>query len=259
MSDNIIKILGASGGKSNDNELVCIEVSPNIFIDAGNIINGATNIDKIEHIFITHSHLDHILDIALLIDATFATRKISLKVYGSIGTLKSIKEHILNWEIWPDFTQINLTGTQIPSVELINIDIDQTIQIDQYKIKAIKNNHTKNSNGYVVTKDNKSILFSSDTYKCDEIWTEINNNLSISSIVIDVSFPSNMEKLASQSKHLTPKLLAQELMKLERDDIIVYAHHIKPNYLSIIENEFKELNVLKNNGKILNSKDRIYY
>lgn len=44
------------------------------------------------------------------------------------------------------------------------------------------------------------------------------------------TFPNSMIELARMSKHLTPDLLAQELRKLDREDISVYAYHLKPAY-----------------------------
>ena len=91
---NKIKILGASGGKSKTDDLISIQISSKIIIDAGNIINAVKNPLEIEHIFITHAHLDHILDIGFLIGATFEIRTIPLKIYGQKETLQSIKKHI---------------------------------------------------------------------------------------------------------------------------------------------------------------------
>ncbi len=258
-SKNNIKVLGAYGGKATNMELTSLQLSKEIVLDAGNLIGGLGNgIRNINHIFITHAHLDHINDIGFLIDATFESRTTPLKIYAQKNTLDSIKKHILNWEIWPDFTQINLIGTQQPSIELVEIQLDETIEIHDCKIKAIPNNHTPSSNGFVIEKNNtSSILFTSDTYCCDSIWEEANNNPKITAIIVDVSFPSRMEQLAYDSKHLTPSLLEEELKKLKRDDISIYVNHIKPSYKLEVVTEIIKSNLLLNGGNILEAQDVI--
>jgi len=67
-----ITILGANGSISKESFSTCIRVSQHTVIDAGNIIRGlGKDANLIENIFISHTHLDHIIDIAFLIDNTF--------------------------------------------------------------------------------------------------------------------------------------------------------------------------------------------
>ena len=95
-----IKILGAYGGKATNMALTSLQLSKEVVMDAGNILEGLGNgIKNINHVFISHSHLDHINDIGFLIDATFEQRKIPLKIYARKKTLEDIKTHILNWDI----------------------------------------------------------------------------------------------------------------------------------------------------------------
>jgi len=260
MHDSSIKILGAYGGKSTNMQLTSLQLSKEVVLDAGNILEGLGNgIKNVNHVFITHSHLDHINDIGFLIDATFETRKIPLKIYARRKTLDDIHKYILNWDIWPDFTAINLIGTTTPSVELIEIKLHEVVEVDGCKIKAIENNHTPSSNGYVIEKGKSAILFSSDTYCCDSIWEEVNENKKITAVIIDVSFPSRMAQLAFDSKHLTPKLLIEELKKLKRDDVSIYVNHIKPAYKVELLKEIIKSDVLLNKGNILEAQDVVEF
>jgi ribonuclease BN (tRNA processing enzyme) len=257
---NNIKVLGAYGGKAINMQLTSLQVSREVVVDAGNILEGLGNgIKHINHIFITHSHLDHINDIGFLIDATFEQREQPLKVYGQKKTLEHIHKYILNWDIWPDFTQIPLMQSNKNAIELIEIELNKEIEVDGCKIKAIANNHTSSSNGYIVDKGESAILFTSDTYCCENIWTEINNNTNISAVIVDVSFPSRMDKLAFDSKHLTPKLLKEELKKLTRDDVSVHINHIKPTYKAEVVSEIIKLELLLNGGMILEAQDVIHF
>jgi HD-GYP domain-containing protein (c-di-GMP phosphodiesterase class II) len=186
-----------------------------------------------------------------LVDTYFIEKSKSLKIYGLKETLDALNEHIFNWSIWPDFQEISLIGSKYKSIEFIEIQIGKEYNLDEVTLKPIALNHTIPTCGYVVKKENISMIYASDTYTCDSLWQEVNYDKSINSVVVDVSFPSEMDKLAKQSKHLTPMLLKDELKKLKRDDVSIYVTHIKPNYKNLVSKELNILKVLLNDGRII--------
>ena len=83
----MIKILGSHGNRSEKFHTTCIQVSKHTVIDAGNIIYGLGDKAKeIDNIFLSHSHLDHVLDSAFLCDNFFSERKEPIKIYASDST-----------------------------------------------------------------------------------------------------------------------------------------------------------------------------
>ncbi|MCK5110163.1 MAG: GAF domain-containing protein [Arcobacteraceae bacterium] len=252
MEINVVKVLGAFGSKGINKEMTCLQVSQSIVIDAGNILHSLE--DKaldINHIFLTHTHLDHIVDIPFLIDTFFDKRKEPLIIYGLKDTITHLQDNLFNWHIWPDFSSINLKDSEQKAVVFKEITLNKEITVDNCILKPIKTEHAASSCGYVITKDETSILFTSDTYKCQNIWDEVNTNKTIKSIIIEASFPSRFEQLAFDSKHLTPKLLEEELHCLKRDDVTIYVNHLKSAYANEISEECYKLNILLNNGHVL--------
>jgi hypothetical protein len=68
-----------------------------------------------------------------------------------------------------------------------------------------------------------------------------------------------MEKLAQDSKHLTPKLLKEDMNEyLKRDDLQFFIYHLKSIYYKKIKKEIYDLNILSNGGKILEQGDVIH-
>ncbi len=249
---NDIKLLGTSGSKTDKCGASSILVSKNIAIDAGNIINSMQNrAQDIEHIFLTHSHLDHISDIPYMIDTFFAKMDKPLKIYALKETIQTLNNHMFNWKIWPDFQNIQLLNSKHNAVEFIEISYKQEYKFDEVSIKAIPLNHVVPTCGFVIKKKSFSTIYAPDTYICDSIWQEANKDHTINSIIIDVSFPSRLDKLAKDSKHLTPKLLKQELKKLKRDDVSIFVTHIKPNYFDEVVYELEKYSIFKNNGRVL--------
>ena len=238
--ENSIKILGAFGSKTTSTAMTCIQIDDDKVIDAGNILFGLGDEAKnINHIFLTHSHMDHIADIPFLIDIYFDDRNSSLNIYGTPDTLDNLKRNILNWEIWPDFTEIKLSHSSDMAIKLIPIDLDTDININDIKLKAIKTNHTAGSCGFVIEKNNHALFFTADTCNAHKIWEEVNNNKKINSVIIDVSFPCEYKQLAVDSKHLTLELLEKDMENLQRDDVKIYINHLKPSFIPQIEEELK--------------------
>jgi HD-GYP domain-containing protein (c-di-GMP phosphodiesterase class II)/ribonuclease BN (tRNA processing enzyme) len=244
----MIKILGSHGNRSEKFHTTCIQVSKHTVIDAGNIIYGLGNQAKdIDNIFLSHSHLDHILDSAFLCDNFFSARKEPLKIYALKETIKTLKENMFNWKIWPDFTELTLELSNKKALEFVEIEVDVPICIDDVTLTPIQSNHTVACCGYLIEKEGSGILFSGDTYKNDRLWEILNSSLHVKSLIIDVSFPSSMDVLAKDSKHLTPKVLKEELSKLQRDDVEIYINHIKSNFQEVIEKEITDIGLKKEN------------
>ena len=251
MLKNDIKFLGTSGSKKDGHGSSCVQVSDNIVIDAGNIIQGLKDEARyIEHIFLTHSHLDHISDIAFLVDTYLSQRDTPIKVYGLKETLEALDKHIFNWSVWPDFKEISLVKSGHKSIEFVEIELGVEYEFEDVTLKPIALNHTVPTCGYVIKKDNFCVIYASDTYVSEEIWKEANEDLDIESIIIDVSFPSDFEELARASKHLTPRLLKMELAKLTRA-VNIYVTHIKPSYLEQVSMELDILGVLRGEGRVI--------
>jgi len=242
-----IKILGAQGNRAEKSNTTCIQVSKNTLIDAGNIIQGlGEDAQYINNIFLSHSHLDHIIDSAFLIDNFFAKREKPLKIYALPETLKSLKKHLFNWEVWPDFSTINLPETKTPSIEFIPIEFYKEYKIeDGISLTPIPSVHTVPTCGYIIKSNEGSILFSGDTFKNPELWNLINTNKEIKALLIDVSFPNNQSQVAIDSKHLTANFLKEDMRCLQRDDLSIYINHLKPFYKQDIVKELLEIGINK--------------
>lgn len=256
---NYIKILGASGSKAKNHNTTSFQIFKDIIIDAGNVLNALENETKdINHIFLTHSHADHIADLPFIIETFFEERSSPLTIYALEETIDVLQKHSFNNKIWPDFTKIKLLKNDNFSLILKPIKINETINIHNYFIKAIHAEHIAGSCGYIVTKKNQSFIISGDTYINPILWEEINNNKTIKSLIIECSFPDKLENLATLTKHLTPSLIAKQLQNLKRKDISIFFYHLKPTYKKELLNDIKKHKLLNYHGKILKEGDVIH-
>jgi cAMP phosphodiesterase len=211
------------------------------------------NTNNIEHVFISHSHFDHISDLPFLIENGFVTRQKQLNIYGLKDTIEHIKQFMFNDYIWPDFSLIPLLTTGEKSIKFQVIDYYEPIKIDDVEIYAFPVNHIIPTAGFVIKKENiGNFMISGDTYKTDELWDILNRDKSIKTLLIEISFDSSLDQLAEISKHLTPKLLDEELNKLQRDDLEIFVYHIKDSSYSKIVQELREYpNLVKYKVKVV--------
>ena len=253
-----LTILGSSGTKGKHGGTSAFYIDEKNVIDAGNLLRplGAATA-KIETVWLTHSHLDHIMDIAYIMDSYFEERSAPLVLRGLPETLDAIRTHFLNDQIWPDFSKIDLVGQEVASLQYEPIDtgVRYALGTEGY-IEAYPTDHTVPSCGYIVTEDQSSVLITADTYSLASTLKSIEADEKISAIVVECSFPSAMRSLAEVSKHLTPELLFEGLSPLEKSGIALYINHMKPLCREKIEEEISrkkgawKVKILKDGEKI---------
>lgn len=254
-----VNVLGAFGTKGANNETTCIALNHYNIMDAGNLIKGLKDqCAEIETIWLTHSHFDHIVDIAFLLDCYFEERKKPLRVAALPETIKILQRHIFNELIWPDFSKINLVHSEFKALEFMPIEIGKRYEIGPNEfVEPFATNHTVPSCGYIVTKEGKSLAITADTFRSDTIWELLNKREDVVALLVECSFPSARESLAVESKHLTPKILAEELEKLDKE-IPIYLNHLKKSAEDIIQKELLEIPRLKN-AKIIHDNQKIFF
>jgi len=255
-----ITILGANGTKGFEGGTSAFLIDAYNVIDAGNLLRPMREAAaEIETVWLTHSHLDHIVDIAYILDSYFSQRKKTLTLRGLPATLDAIKKHFLNDLIWPDFSKIKLTGSSEMALEYHPIEMGKVYQLDKNSsIEAYITDHTVESCGYIIHKNSSAVLISADTYDLQSTIASVENDSTITTLVIECSFPSSMRTLAKESKHLTPELLFNALKPIEKRGLRLNINHIKPQHEKIIRDE---LDLYKNAWRveILNAGKKIHF
>jgi cAMP phosphodiesterase len=181
----------------------------------------------VRNIIVTHTHSDHTASLPIFIAEAFVTLDGPVTIYGSSEVVAALREYVFNDQIWPNFERIPLTNQSGPTLRFQVIEPRKTIKIDGLRVTPIPVNHVVPTLGLIVEDGNAAVAFTSDTYVTDELWEAAGKTRNLKAVFVDVSFPDELDGLASASKHLTPALLASELKKLERE-VAVFAVHIKP-------------------------------
>lgn len=240
-----VQVLGCHGGVAPGCKTSCYCINEKIYIDAGSIASTLTHAEqkKVNHVFITHTHLDHIKDLAFLIDNTFDSDREPLTIYSTKEINKSLHRHIFNNIIWPDFTKITVySSTNKTNNAILRFQtLEEQNYIEGCTISYIPVNHPGYAVGFVVDDGEKQIIFSGDSGPTFEIWDVANKCPHLKAIFAEISFPNRMEALAQVSGHFTTSQLIHELDKIDRKDVPVYIAHLKPTFLDELIDEFHKL------------------
>jgi len=234
-----LRILGCSGGIGGNLRTTSFLLDRDVLIDAGTGVSelSLAELVEIDHIFVTHSHLDHIACIPFIVDSVGFMRGRPLTVYASEETLDILKQHIFNWKIWPDFSEI--PNAKEPLIRYQVMAMGETVDLEGRKITSIPANHVVPAVGYHLDSGKASLVFSGDTARNDELWTVVNKIENLRYLIIETAFSNNEKELAVLAKHLCPSMLAEELEKLE-NDAEIFITHLKPGELELTMKEIEE-------------------
>ncbi len=235
-----VKIIGGHGGVTKNYHATSYLIDDSLLIDAGSVASGLDIEDqlKIDNILISHSHLDHIKDLAFICDNCFGLKKSPFEVYSDKRVHESIKTHIFNETIWPDFSK--LPTPENPTINFNNIENKKAFTVGGYKVTPVYVNHPGGAMGFIIEKGETAVLFTLDTKATDEIWEVAKNIKNLKAIFTEVSFPNFLQNIADLSDHHTPNSMKKELLKMPAD-IPVYLGHLKPNYQEQLLKEITEL------------------
>jgi ribonuclease BN (tRNA processing enzyme) len=223
-----VRVLGCSGGINQNVATTTFLVDDDILIDAGTGVSDLSlaEMRRIKHIFVTHSHLDHIASIALLADTLFDDLiGQPLIVYALPETIKALQDHIFNGLIWPDFTALPSKADAVLKFEAM--DAGSMIELSARKIEMIAVNHTVPAVAYCVTWQGKTFAFSGDTTTNDQFWARLNKYVSLDLLFVESAFADKDIGLAKLARHYCPKLLAADLSKLKYKTRVCVSH-LKP-------------------------------
>ncbi len=272
--------LGVKGGLDEANlssYLVAANGTNNfISLDAGTINAGiqkaienksfaetsAEEIQKkyIKAYFISHGHLDHLAGLVLN-----APNDIAKPIYAFPSVIDVLKNNYFTWKSWANFasegdkpilnkyTYQSLTAGQeiaVPNTEL-NVNSYALSHVNPYESSAFL---VRNANNYLLYLGDTGADTVEKSNKLAGLWTAVAHyvkNAKLKAIFIEVSFDNSMPD-KSLFGHLTPKLLMQELSKLNTlsdgklKNTTIYITHIKPcsNCEQSIKQQIKESNLL---------------
>lgn len=222
-----LRVLGCSGGIGGELRTTTLLLDHDTLIDAG---TGAGDLSinelaQIDHVFVTHSHMDHVASIPFIVDTVGWMRKKPLTLHATRETLAILQAHLFNWKLWPDFSQIPDAANPVLRYE--TVALGEAVTLNGRRIIPLPANHVVPAVGYQLDSGRASLVFTGDTTSNDALWPVVNQIANLKYLIIETALSDREEALARVSKHLCPRLLAEELAKLKLTPEI-YITHLKP-------------------------------
>ncbi|HEY2925820.1 3',5'-cyclic-nucleotide phosphodiesterase [Piscinibacter sp.] len=239
----IIRVLGCSGAIAAGCRTTSFLLDGSVLIDAGTGV-GDLSLDelaRIDHVLLSHSHLDHVLAIGLLADSVLRLRAARQQgpiiVHGLPETLQALRDHIFNGVIWPDFTR--LPSAEAPVLALKPLAVGDTLVLDDHRIEVLSAAHTVPAVGYAVDGGAAGWwVYTGDTGPNPALWQRL-ADMKVAHLVIETAFSDEERQLARISRHLCPAALDHELAQL-RGSVDVHITHIKPGEMDAVMTEISQ-------------------
>jgi ribonuclease BN (tRNA processing enzyme) len=235
-----LTVLGCSGGIGSGRHTTCFKLDDDILIDAGTGITRLSleQLTAIDHVFITHSHLDHALGLPLMLDAVGDRRSQPLTVHALPETLEILSAHMFNWKLWPDFREI--PDAENPWVKFRPLPLGSSVTLGKRTLTTLPAHHVVPACGYRISGKNGSIVFTGDTTTSEALMHTLNEMSDLTDLIIETSFENNLRDIAVASRHHWPDSLAHELKRLKSQPRI-WITHLKPGNEEGIMAELRRL------------------
>ena len=230
-----LRVLGCSGAEFPGHNPSAFLIDDALLLDAGTI-GAVLNEEeqwRIRDILISHPHLDHIRSIPALADNIIVSgldHQVSLVSTGEI--IDALRAHLMNGIIWPDFSRI--PSETSPVLSYREIVAEEEFRLGEYAVTAYRTNHPVPAVAYRIAKGDTVLVYTGDTGPTERLWERAGR---LSALIVEVSFPNDMEQMAFMTGHLTPLLLGYELAKLAVLPDRILITHLKPQYYDRIAAE----------------------
>ncbi len=237
-----IRVLGCSGGIGGARRTTSLLVNEDILIDCG---TGVMDLElealgNIGHVFLTHTHLDHLASLPLMLDSVSEQYEDQpLTVHLTKESDQVVREDLFNWRLWPNF--FDFGDGSAPAICSEIMRLGETRQIGDIEFTMLPAKHSVPAVGYLVRSENNGTLaFSGDCSSNDELWEALNKLPGLDRLIVECSYPAAEESLSKKAQHYCSTSLASDLQKLQHDPKI-YISHLKAGNEDLIMQELTDL------------------
>jgi len=216
------------------------------------IVNGTVAIDagalgfwgdldgqrRIGHVFLSHSHADHVCSLPMFVTNTHDRRPRNIVVHGSPPVLDSLSRDLFNGRFWPDF--LRPPGGAPPLLDLDETATGRPCEGAGLRITPIPVDHPVPTNAHLVDDGTAAVVISTDSAPTHELWRVAARVPHLKAVFLGASFPEEEAALAQLAGHLIPSQVDAELGRIAAG-VPVYAVHIKPGHRQAVVDQLHAL------------------
>ncbi|MCS7070239.1 MAG: 3',5'-cyclic-nucleotide phosphodiesterase, partial [Anaerolinea sp.] len=137
-----VRVLGCSGAIAKECRTTSFLIDGDLLVDAGTGVGDLTlqEMAGIRDVLLTHSHMDHIAALPLMIDSVASHLRRPIVVHALAGTIAALRTHIFNNIIWPDFSRI--PSAENPFIRFVEIHVGQLLNFSGKRVEVLPAVHT---------------------------------------------------------------------------------------------------------------------
>lgn len=205
-------------------------------VDAGALgwCDCADRLAAVRHVLLTHSHLDHIAGLPILLDTVYGLAPHPPTVHAPEPTLKALRDHLFNDHLVPDF--VRLSESLPPFLKLDVVEPGRPVRIDRYEVTPVAVEHTVPTVAYLVDDGSAAVAVVTDTAPVPAAFDQLARAARLKAVFLEASFPNDRAELAALTRHLTSDLF---LAAARRFPVPVYAVHVKPRFFEVVSAEIE--------------------
>lgn len=237
-----LRVLGCHGGETPRHRTTAFLIDERLTVDAGALTSQLELADqaRLEAVLASHSHMDHVRDLATIADNRAQLSSPPLIIAGTRATIHALRTHFFNDVLWPNFERI--PAPEHPTIVYQELPLEKPTLVSGYTVTAVAVNHTVEAAGFIIDDGKGALGFSGDTGPTDRFWEVLNEVSNLRGLLMEVSFPNDEQRLATASGHHTPNTLIKDLVKFKAPaDLATMLFHIKPHFQSEVEKECAKL------------------
>jgi ribonuclease BN (tRNA processing enzyme) len=219
-----LAVLGCYAGIGGARRTTALLLDDDVLIDAGSGV-GELSLEqmvKVDHVFLTHSHLDHCGFMPLLADAAAFLRQQPLLVHALPQTITALKENLLNGQLWPDYSALPTIDN--PYIRFVPVAPGEPTLLGKRRVTPLPACHAVPAVGYRLDSGAGSFVYSGDTTDCEAFWAALNGIENLRYLMIETTFLNDNASGAALSGHMTAALLAHGLARLQRPVTLLITH-----------------------------------
>ncbi|MSR47302.1 MAG: 3',5'-cyclic-nucleotide phosphodiesterase [Planctomycetes bacterium] len=213
-----------------------------VSIDAGalGLMRTPAEQARVRDVLLTHSHADHTGLLPIFLENVIDERREPPTVHAHPFTLATLRQDMFNDRMWPNFVDLRIGEQRLVKLHVLEAEKPFVIAAGTLTCTPILVDHPVPTFGFLLDDGRDAVLFSGDTGPTTRLWEIARATPRLRAVFLELSFPDERSELARRVGHLTPKTFVEELAKLDRPELQVFAFHLKAKWHATIVDELTQ-------------------